>query len=60
MSIRLFLLNDSTGRKYEVLGRDAKAGTLRLKGPLATFDEPEDPERLKRLGYRMIKESSDA
>jgi hypothetical protein len=49
--MKTLLVNERTGRQYEVLGRDRSANTITLKGGEAVFTEPYDPKRFKELGY---------
>lgn len=43
--------HNQTGKRFVVLLVDAEKGTMRLKGDHAEFDEPNDPDHLKRMGY---------
>ena len=57
---KIFFQNEKTGKRYLVVGMDNGAGTITLQGPHATFTEPYDKERFKRLGYTLVKEKADA
>lgn len=56
--MKLFLEHRETKRRYSVIGFDKEAGTIRLKGEVAEFDEPFDKERLTRMGYDLKKEEA--
>jgi len=57
---KMFLVNEETGKKYEIVDLDPEGGTITLKGERSTFTEPFDKARLKKLGYKPVKETSDA
>jgi len=54
---KTFLVNDETGKKYEVVKFDKAEGTITLKGERSTFTEPFDKEKFKAMGYRPVKET---
>lgn len=58
--MRLFLKHSATGTRYEILKIDKAAGTVRLKGKFAEFDEPYDPVRFKQIGYELEREHTGA
>jgi hypothetical protein len=51
---RVFLVNEKTQRRYEVLNIDRTQDPPRitLKGETATFTEDYDKEHFKKMGYR--------
>ena len=55
MAIKPFLINETTGRKFEVIALDKEKGEITLKGEYAQFTEPFDLERFARLGYKRTK-----
>lgn len=58
---KAYLEHEKTGKRFEVLGLNREAGTVKLKGEFATFEEPFDKERLKKMGYSLVKgEPTDA
>ena len=52
---KLVLINNETGKEFEVVKYDKEAGKLTLKGPETgtTFEEDADKERLTRMGYTL-------
>ena len=52
---KLVLINNDTGKEYEVVKYDKEAGKLTLKGPEtgAEFEEDANKERLERMGYKL-------
>ena len=56
---RLFFENKNTGNRYEIVGRDAEAGTVLLKGKNSEWEEPYDKEKFAKLGYVLVKEESE-
>ena len=50
---KLYFRNVKTGKLYEVVKMDKAAGTVTLKGEIATFTEPYDKDRFKRMGYKL-------
>ncbi len=57
--MKLFLRSKITGKRFEIIRRDTKAGTVTLKGELAEFDEKFDPDMFKKQGYVLEKEDED-
>ena len=55
---KMVFVNKNTGREYEILSltkQDDGSQTVKLKGPTASWDEPYDAEKFKKLGYRLEK-----
>ncbi len=52
---KLYLVHDTTKRRFEVMQVDRENERITLKGEHATFDEKYDPPRFKQLGYRIEK-----
>jgi len=59
MGVAYFLRHTQTGKKFRVLSRDKEAGTVKLKGSLAEFEEKFDVDRFKRQGYVLEKQELD-
>lgn len=57
---KVFFRNLQTDKRYEVIALDKEKQVVTLRGEHATFQEPYDPARFKRLGYVLEKEESDA
>jgi hypothetical protein len=55
MAVKLFLKNQKTGKEFEVLGINKDKTMIKLKGEYAVIEEDYDPEKIKRLGYVMVK-----
>ncbi len=53
---KYFLVSSRTGKKFEIIERDKEAGTVKLKGDIAEWDEPFDMEKFKKQGYTLVKE----
>jgi hypothetical protein len=51
-----YLVSSRTGKKFEIIERDKAAGTVKLKGDIAEWDEPFDMEKFKKQGYTLVKE----
>lgn len=60
MSARVYLEHTKTKRRYEIVKVDAATKMVTLRGKHATFEEPFDKEKLKSMGYTMVKENPDA
>jgi hypothetical protein len=59
--MKMYFVNKSTGRRYEIVSFDKEAGTVTLKGETATFTEPYDKARIMKNGYKLEKvEDEDA
>jgi hypothetical protein len=56
MSEALFLENKTTNRKYRVIRLDKEAGKLWLKGDYGEFDVDYNKDRLKQMGYALVRE----
>jgi hypothetical protein len=54
--MKVYFCNQKTGKKYEVVRIDKATNTVTLKGETATFTEPYDKDRFKRMGYVLEKE----
>lgn len=60
MANKAFYVNETTGKKFEVIGRDKEAGTITLKGEYGEFTEQFDKEKFLAMGYtRVIEEVPD-
>ena len=59
---KYFLVHRKTEKTFEILHIDRKEGTMTLRGSRGgQFDEPYDPDNLKKRGYQLHKvESEDA
>lgn len=53
---KVYFKHEKTGKMFEVVNLNREDGTITLKGELATFTEPFDKERFKKLGYTLVKE----
>ena len=51
-----FFVNDTTSERFQILGFDKATGLIKLKGRLATIDEPYDKEKTERMGYKLVTE----
>lgn len=50
----LYLLNEKTGKRYDVVKFDPEAQTITCKGPIGgQFTEPFDRAKLLRMGYEL-------
>jgi hypothetical protein len=54
--VKRYAQNIATGKRWEIIKIDKEAGTITLKGDYNEFTEPYSPERMQRLGYRLVKE----
>lgn len=52
----LYLENKTTARRYRVVRLDKEAGKLWLKGDYGEFDVDYDKDRLKQMGYALVRE----
>lgn len=57
--MKMYFVNKSTGRRYEIVGFDGAAGTVTLRGETATFTEPYDKARILKNGYKLEKVEDD-
>jgi hypothetical protein len=46
--------------RFEILGRDKEAGTMKLKGAYSEFEEPMDKEKMALYKYTIVKEEDHA
>lgn len=56
---RVYLKHSTTGNEFDIVRAVVVDGVkqLVLKGPLGTeFNEENNPERLKALGYQIVRE----
>jgi hypothetical protein len=53
--VKIYLRNKATGRQFEVIKVDRERNVLIIKGTVSTYEEPNDKDRLKRLGYELVK-----
>ena len=53
-----YLYHRTSGRIYEIVGRDKAAGTITLKNDMATFSDTYDKDKLKAQGYMPIMAES--
>lgn len=53
---KYFLVSSRTKKKFQIIERDKAAGTVKLKGDIAEWDEPFDMEKFKSQGYTLVKE----
>ena len=53
-----FLYHRTSGRIYEIVGRDKAAGTITLKNEMATFSDTYDKDKLKAQGYMPVMAES--
>lgn len=61
LSMKLYLKNEQTGKRYEIVKLDKAAGKVTLRGETAEFVEEYSKERMQRLGYVLEKaEKEDA
>lgn len=53
-----FFLNESTGRRYDVINIDKAAGKITLRGRTTgrEFTETFDPEKFAKMGYKLMQE----
>lgn len=58
--MKLYFRNAKTGKRYQVVQIDKVKNTITLKGEMATFTEPYDKDRFKRMGYVLEKEPENA
>ena len=56
MTVKAYFENQMTKRRFEIISFDKEAGTVTLKGSHSTIEEPYDKDRLKKMGYKLIKE----
>jgi len=54
--VKMFLFNEKTGKKYQIIAVDPKTNEVILKGEYHEWTEQLDKEKFKRLGYTMIRE----
>lgn len=59
MATKYYLVSSRTGKKFQIIERDKEAGTVKLKGDIAEWDEPFDMEKFKSQGYKLVKEEED-
>lgn len=52
---KLYLVHETTKRRFEVVLVDRENEQITLKGEHETFVERYDPPNFKRLGYRIEK-----
>lgn len=57
--MKLYLKNVETGKRYEIVKRDAEAGTITLRGETAEFTEAYNKDRITKLGYVLEKVEDD-
>ena len=62
MIIRYFFQNRETGGKFEIISIDPKAGTVTLRGEMASFVEQFDKaigpaKTFDRYGYELVQEA---
>ncbi len=57
-----FFLQSTTNPKvrFEILGRDKEAGTMKLKGQYSEFEEPMDRDLMAKYKYTIVKEEDHA
>jgi len=54
------LIHRETGKRFEILRIDRKAGMMTLRGSRGgEFEEPYDPDGLKQRGYMLRKVEND-
>jgi len=53
---KLYLINDKTGRRYDVISYDKESNELTLKGEHFEFKEKYDKANFQKWGYRMCQE----
>lgn len=53
---KYFLVSSRTKKRFQIIERDKEAGTVKLKGDIAEWDEPFDMEKFKSQGYTLVKE----
>lgn len=52
---KLYLENEKTKNRYEIVSLDKENGKVTLRSGDTTFDEVYNPEAFKRMGYKLIK-----
>jgi hypothetical protein len=55
MPIKIFFKNQKTGKEFQVISINKDKTKITIKGEYATITEDYDPEKIKKLGYVMIK-----
>ena len=57
---KYFLTHRETGKTFEIMRIDRKEGTMTLRGSRGgQFEEPYDPDNLKKRGYQLRKVEND-
>ena len=58
---KFFLQSTTNPRvRFEILGRNKEAGTMKLKGEYSEFEEPMDKEKMDLYKYTIVKEEDHA
>jgi hypothetical protein len=61
MAAKFFLQSTTNPHvRFEILGRNKDAGTMKLKGQYAEFEEPMDKELMAKFKYTIVKEEDHA
>lgn len=55
---KLYFRNTVTGKRYQIISLDKKAGTIVLKGDHAEFTETYDKTRFAEMGYVLEKDEA--
>lgn len=53
--MEIYFRNTKTDKRYKVVGRDVKEGTVTLEGDLGRFTEKYDKETFAKNGYVLEK-----
>ena len=54
MTKKYFLVNEHSGREFEIIDIDTETNIITLKGETSTFKETWDKERFKQMGYKRV------
>ena len=57
--MKLYLKNEATGKRYEIVKLDTETNKITLRGETAEFVEDYSKERMKKLGYVLAKVEDD-
>jgi glutamine amidotransferase-like uncharacterized protein len=58
--VKLYFVNERSGKRYDIVHFDKDAGEVRLKGPHAEFTEKFDKDRFLKMGYVLKQEEPSA
>jgi hypothetical protein len=57
--VKMFLVNEKTGKKYQIVAVDPKTNEMTIRGEYHEWTEPLNKERFKKLGYSLKQEPAD-